>query len=92
MTKKVLYTFLLAGLILPALSDTFRPSHSCSKPYKPIQFNTEYEVEQFNMAVERYKRCINDFVEEQMDEAEKHQEAANEAIQEWNNFVNWELS
>jgi hypothetical protein len=72
-------------------ADMFTPSHSCSKPYKPYQFSSDWEVRQFQDEVEDYKRCINDFVEEQEDAVRKHQEAAQEAIDEWNSFVNYEL-
>ena len=41
--------------------------------------------------VEIYKMCIEDFVEEQNEAIRMHQEAAQEAIDEWNNFVNYEL-
>ena len=69
----------------------FTPSHSCSKPYKPYQFDSDWELRQFQDDVEDYKRCISDFVEEQEDAVRKHQEAAQEAIDEWNSFVNYEL-
>ncbi len=40
-------------------------------------------------SVESYKSCIKQFVDEQREAARIHQEAANEAIEEWNNFVDW---
>ncbi|CAK2846179.1 hypothetical protein CSB62_25795 [Vibrio splendidus] len=73
-------------------ADMFQPSHSCSKPYKPYQFNHQYEVDNFNEDVRRYKECINDFVEEQNDAVRKHSNAAEEAIDDWNNFVSYELN
>ncbi|WP_409439353.1 hypothetical protein [Psychromonas sp. GE-S-Ul-11] len=78
-------------LSLPVLADMFTPSHSCSKPYKPYEFTSQYEVDSFNDDVERYKECIQDFIEEQNDAATKHQQAAEDAIDEWNHFVNYEL-
>lgn len=42
--------------------------------------------------VESFKQCIEDFVEEQNDASRKHQSAAEEAIDEWNNYVNHELN
>lgn len=75
-----------------ASADTFTPSHFCSKPYKPFQFNSEWERESFINQVRRYKTCIMDFIEEQEDAMQKHQDAADEAITEWNNFVNYELN
>ena len=74
------------------LADTFTPSHSCSKPYKPYEFNDEWELESFKGEVEAYKQCISDFVDEQNDATRKHKNAAEEAIDEWNNYINYELN
>lgn len=86
-----LYLLLLA-LSTTAFSDIFQPSHSCSKPYKPYQFNNQYEVDSFNDDVNSYKQCINDFVEEQNSAVRNHAEAAEQAIDDWNNYVNYELN
>jgi hypothetical protein len=75
-----------------AYADMFFPSHSCSKPYKPYQFNNEWELENFKNEVEQYKQCITEFVEEQDEAIRKHKNAAEEAIDEWNNYVNYELN
>tara|TARA_R110002050_G_scaffold294758_1_gene452876 strand:- start:1869 stop:2153 length:285 start_codon:yes stop_codon:yes gene_type:complete len=85
-------TALGIGMATPAWADMFTPSHSCSKPYKPYEFNDQYEIDNFRSEVESYKRCIEDFVEEQNDAAIKHQNAAEEAIDEWNSYVNYELN
>jgi hypothetical protein len=42
--------------------------------------------------VQRYKNCIQDFVDEQNQAIETHQQAADDAIDEWNRFVNYELN
>ncbi|GAB3317439.1 hypothetical protein [Haliea atlantica] len=85
------FTAILA-IAFPVMADIFTPSHSCSKPYKPYQFNDQWELDNFNDEVQRYKRCITDFVDEQNEAAEQHQQAASDAIDEWNNFVNYELN
>ena len=77
---------------LPVLSDMFTPSHTCSKPYKPYQFNTQWELDNFNNQVSAFKSCIQDFVDDQNSEAKKHSQAADDAIDEWNSFVNYELN
>ena len=74
------------------LADIFTPSSSCSKPYKPYEFSSQYELDNFNNGVQRYKRCIQDFVDEQNEAVKKHQQAAENAIDDWNNFVSRELS
>lgn len=68
-----------------------RPSHYCSKPYKPYQFTDEAQVDPFKADVARYKRCIEDFVDEQQVAIKQHQNAASEAIDDWNTFVKYDL-
>lgn len=75
----------------PTAADMFSPSHSCSKPYKPHKFDDQWALSRFKQDVEAYKHCIADFVDEQNEEAQRHREAAEEAIEEWNNYVNYEL-
>ena len=87
---------LALGLLLVATSgstqaDMIAPSHYCSKPYKPYQFNSEIDIQNFQYAVQRYKDCINDFVEEQDRAIRNHQQAAQSAIEDWNSFVRYEL-
>ena len=60
---------------------------SCIKPHRPLQFTSEWEVDQFMSKVEAYKSCIAQFVEEQREAAREHQAAAQRAVDEWNNFV-----
>lgn len=77
---------------MPTAADMFSPSHSCRKPYKPYEFEDTWQVEQFRSEVERYEGCIEDFVEDQNEAAQRHRDAAEEAIEEWNRFVRVELN
>jgi hypothetical protein len=77
---------------VPVLADMFTPTPSCSKPYKPYEFTYQYQVDSFNDDVQRYKRCIQDFIDEQDNAVKTHQQAADNAIEEWNNFVSLELN
>ena len=96
--KKLLF---IIGISSCLLADSFTPSHYCSKPtkpYKPYSFSSQWELdsykiymESFYNDVETYKNCIEDFVEEQNNAVRKHNSAAEEAIDEWNSFVNYEL-
>ena len=90
--KLILISLLILICTSSVLADMFSPSHYCSKPYKPYEFTEQWQVDSFNYDVERYSECIQDFVEEQNDAVRKHQEAANDAIYEWNSFVNFELN
>lgn len=82
----------LSAASTPANADTFDPSHLCRKPTKPTVVQSKFDIDMFVDDVERYKRCIADFVEEQNEQAAKHQAAAEEAIDEWNRFVRYELN
>lgn len=93
-TTNVLILLLTISLFVPSmtLADMFEPAHNCSKPYKPYKFNNQYEVDNFNDDVRRYKECINNFIEEQNDSIKNHSNAIDNAIDDWNRFVNFELS
>ena len=91
---KFTHIIAIASLILPvsSLAHMISPSHNCSKPYKPYQLNSEYEVENFKSQVKRYKSCLQNFIEKQNDEALKHADAADQAADEWNNYARDELN
>lgn len=91
-TMKLLSVSIIGIVTLPVLADMFTPTHYCSAPYKPYEFSSQYELEQFNRDVESYQNCISDFVEEQNRAAESHREEANDAIEEWNRYVRNELN
>lgn len=83
-------------------ADMIEPSPYCSKPSKPLKpyaFSNQFEIDSYKLRIEefindaeRYKRCIQAFVEEQENDANTHKNAANNAIKEWNNFVAYELN
>jgi hypothetical protein len=79
----------LALLISPIAADMGSPSHSCSKPkpYDPIEIGSKTDLEMYNDSVNRYKRCIEQFVEEQNKAVKHHHEAALAATEEYNSFV-----
>jgi len=83
---------LMFCVALPVFADSYTPSHSCHKPFKPYKFDNQWEIQQFKDEVERYKRCISDFVDDQNEEARNHQQAAEDAIEEWNRYVKFELN
>lgn len=80
-----------ASVAASASADYHAPSHNCTKPYKPYRFSSERDLESFKDDVERYGECIKEFAGEQKQAARRHQEAASEAIDEWNSFVRLEL-
>jgi hypothetical protein len=92
MKLKILTFITILLLTFSAQADNNDPSPSCSKPDKPNKFNTQPEVDSFNHDVQQYQRCLYDFVDGQEEAIQKHQRAANDAIDEWNSFVRKELN
>lgn len=76
---------------LSVQADNYDSNPSCSKPDKPDAFNSQAQLDGFNIEVQQYQRCLYDFVHEQEEAIQRHQRAANVAIDEWNNFVRTEL-
>ena len=79
-------------LTFSAQADSSGTSPACSKPDKPAKFNSQLELNDFNNEVQQYQRCLYDFVDAQEEAIQRHQQAANVAIDEWNNFVRMELN
>ena len=83
-----LITLMMAALASPVMAERYSPSHTCIQPVKPEQFHNNGEVAMFNDAVREYKRCITKFADEHYGIATSHQGAADQAISEWNRFLN----
>jgi hypothetical protein len=92
MKLKILAFITILLLTFSAQADNYDPSPSCSKPNKPNEFNSERELDSFNNDVQQYQRCLYDFVDEHEEAIQRHNRAANDAIDEWNNFVRMELN
>jgi hypothetical protein len=94
--QKIIFTAVISGALLLvflpafAFADKVPPAHSCTQPHRPFKFKSESEVNAYKAQVEGYRKCINDFVEEQNQAMQKHKDAANRAIEEFNFFVNME--
>ena len=78
--------------ITQAHDDMFQSSHSCYQPQNPYQFSDSWERDNFMKELEVDRLCIEEFVEEQNEQARGHHTAAEEAIDEWNSYVAYELN
>ncbi len=74
------------------------PAHTCKEPKKPRTFNRQ-AIETYKKNIDVYRNCIVEYVKEHNEEAKKYQKlaednrnAANQALDDWNRFVNEELS
>ena len=94
--QKIVFLMIISAALLfvfipaCAFADKVPPAHSCTQPHRPFKFKTEAEVDAYKAQAESYRKCINDFVEEQNQAMQKHKDAANRAIEEYNFFVNTE--
>lgn len=86
--RKVFLMAVLCVLIVPnAFADMFVSQPYCSKPYKPYEFNSDYEVDSYVRDVENYIDCLTSFINEQYEEAQNHINAAETASRELNNYL-----
>lgn len=90
--KRLLTMVLCVCVITSVSADMFTPSYSCLKPSRLYKFNSEGELESFKNKAKAYKQCINDFIEKQNYAIKKHQDAAAKAIDDWNNYIKYELN
>ena len=87
--KKLLLLFTLIVFPLVLSADSSEPSHHCIKP-KPYAFmDDKEELDRYKTETEKYKECIQAFVDEQNDAIRNHEKAANSAIEEWNHFTKY---
>lgn len=78
----------------------FEPSPSCYepvKPFKPYTFNSQWEVNSYNNAIDMYRievnnfrNCLQNFIDEQNEAIKKHLNAIDAATNKWNNFVTYQ--
>jgi hypothetical protein len=69
------------------------PSHQCnppySKPIEPYQFESQWEVDSYNLEVERYNQelegfieCVREYIENADNDVRRIQEKTDEAIRD----------
>ena len=64
------------------------PECDCKKPYKPYQFNSQYEIDSFNDEVNRYIDCVNEYMENADNDMKRIKEAKDDAYNEATRFLN----
>ena len=63
------------------------PESNCIQPMRPYS-NDEYAIDIFSSEVNRYRMCIKEYVEAAENDAKRAIEASNDAINEYNAFIN----
>ena len=75
-----------------AFGHTEPPTHACIQPMRPPDKNDADVWNQFIDQVDSYRSCMNAFIAENHEAAERHRAAANAATEEWNTFVRSSLN
>ena len=61
---------------------------SCARLLKPTSMDSNREIRKYNTDSRNYKACIDDFIRTHKDARAKHTASINDAIAEWNSYVN----
>ena len=87
--RAVLCAVLLAT---SALAHDPVPAHGCQAPVRPADDQDDARWQAYLDAVDAFRACISDFAIAHRAAARAHQEAANAATLDWNEFVRRELN
>ncbi len=63
------------------------PKHGCKKPDDPGKITTEAQQKKFQKAIDEYRDCLTAYRGDMNKLAQAHIDAANGAIQEFNDYV-----
>ena len=83
----LLFSMMLSGISVNTYADNFGPLAHCYKPTKPLWLATAYYKERYNQDVEDYQHCMKAFIRAQEAAVKIHTQAAQQALQTWNDFV-----
>lgn len=89
--RKFLPALALLALSGAAPADQTQPFHQCRKPAPPALVHRYWDVERFNRDLDIYRRCLDRFVQEQTEAAQRHRSAAAAAVDEWDTYQRREL-
>jgi len=93
-TAAVLACLLIASVVAladdkpagSAVHDSLAPPN-CTKPSMPSSVRSADDTTEFDEKVDAYKDCITTYVSDQNALAKKHMDAANGAVNEYNDFT-----
>jgi len=85
-----MFIFLLI-ISLPAFAHDTVTGYTCTKPGKPDQAASLMEKEIFHAQLAIFEGCMFDYIRNQQRQASVHDQAAQTALDEWNNFIQSEL-
>jgi len=83
----LLLSLILTGVSVTSYADNFEPLPHCYKPNKPLWLAAAYYKNRYNRDIEEYQRCMKAFIEDQENAIKIHTQAAQKALETWNNFA-----
>ncbi|RYG62107.1 MAG: hypothetical protein EON60_01000 [Alphaproteobacteria bacterium] len=64
------------------LGFTGYPKASCSKPFKPFSFTSQWDVDRYNNDLKRYADCVDEYMENANNDIKRIKESANDLMRE----------
>jgi hypothetical protein len=83
----IIGTFILLSFSTFIQADKYVPEHLCFKPEPPLFMASPYHKKMYQKDISQYKFCIRDFIKDQEQAINIHQEAIKKATSDWNEFV-----
>ncbi len=87
-TRLILCGVLLMGAYSLVFADIYEPVPQCYKPAKPLWFATSLYQKRYDDDVKQYHDCLKAFIKKQTYAAKMHSNAAQNALNTWNRFIN----
>jgi hypothetical protein len=75
-----------------AVAHTASADHGCVAPSRPADDQNDLLWQRFLAAVDEFRACISDYAAANRAAAESHRQAADDAVQQWNEFVRTRLN
>ena len=83
----ILLSVLQMVISVSAYADLYEPVPHCYQPSKPLWFASSDYKERYDNDINEYHTCMKKFIQKQEIAAKKHNQAAQDAIAIWNDFV-----
>ena len=62
------------------------PDHYCNQPYKPYDFSSNWEIENYNQELRQYISCIEEYAENAKNDIKRIIDKVDQAIEEANSL------
>ncbi|MDQ7067761.1 MAG: hypothetical protein Q9M40_07200 [Sulfurimonas sp.] len=83
--NKTILIITLASII--TLNSHAIDDFNCARPMTTVKPTSNYKIKQYNQNSSNYKACIDDYIRVHKQERDKHNNAVQRAIREWNSYV-----